>query len=301
MKNFPKHAATLLRVSLLGIVIIPLPALGQEVACDALIAEARSRGESPTLALDASGGQVQLQTSFGTCRESAPAWSARKLSLVQDRKGEMKVRLPAPRPSLPVARPKAASSGHPGTRARFATNGGTKCDLHLGDLWKPVRVQLTGGTYWLDRVFTIDLDGNGQVDNMGFLFKHEKGGEDLSMQYFGVSGEVGVSELPGLGLTDDRMLERLCFGSLRLDHPSGHFQVPAEQPKAPEKKEKQDIGGVMDAEYGGSTLWVGLGIAAAVVLLVGLVLALLRWFRRKTRKGKDLLPSEFADEWEGDE
>ena len=67
-----------------------------------------------------------------------------------------------------------------------------------------------GVRYSLVRVYTIDLDSDNRVDDVGFRLK-APGKPDLAISYLG--GDLPGATLPELQLSDEGVIERLCFES----------------------------------------------------------------------------------------
>ncbi|NQU60317.1 MAG: hypothetical protein HQ512_04240 [Rhodospirillales bacterium] len=68
--------------------------------------------------------------------------------------------------------------------------------------------------YWIDRVYALDENGDGAVDNIGFNLKAENK-PDLFIHYFpGKEGRPSVSMAPTLRLKDDRVVPNILCGWL---------------------------------------------------------------------------------------
>ncbi len=213
-------------------------------------------------------------------------------------------REPAPPPgprSLDAPRGEAAKAP-----ARLAA---ADCVGDLGALWEKGEHDIRGIRYWLSQVFTIDLDGDGRTDNVGFRLKASKT-PDLVIRYFAGPGHLAGRSVPTLKLGDEDVISWLCFGQLSFDMPR------PKEPKEPKDREPEPVrafetpnlaremmakgdtarrmkqGSAARPETGGTAstgLWAG--IAAAEVLLVaaigaGAYLTRRRWLPVLKRLGK---------------
>ena len=103
--------------------------------------------------------------------------------------------------------------------------------VKLDDAWKQGFHKVSGAKYWLDRVFSIDENKDGAVDNIGFILKAE-GKKDIFIYYFPTKGRQTVKAVPTLRLEDARVVLRTCFGQaefkkpvIKKKEPLGGFKV----------------------------------------------------------------------------
>ncbi len=253
----------------------------------------------------------------------------------------------APEPKPAPAAPKTAEPGkpfktHPYFRAQPmppprslggpqgetgkapALSPATDCTADLNSLWKKGGHDIRGIRYRLSQVFTIDLDGDGRTDNVGFRLKAWKT-PDLVIRYFAGPGHLAGRSVPTLKLDDEDVISGLCFGQLSFDTPrpkdwdAGRgrvFETPnlaREMMATGDTARRMKQGSAARPERGGmmsTGLWAG--IAAAAVLLVaaggaGAYLTRRRWLpvlkrlgnarRKEGEEGED----EEEEEDEGEE
>lgn len=273
-----------------------------EGSCDALIAKATRAGEMPSVSIDAGSGTVELRTSQGICRETAATWSARRLPVETESGGTRVQQGIRGGNGVQESAPHAPISSSP-----------KACDRKVSTLWKPTWVRFQARDYWLERVYTIDFNGDGRTDNIGFRFQPSTDGEKpVKLAYFATGGEVGAADLPELRIEDDRAMERICFGNLRLEKPVGRSLAAITKMPAPRitpdlerqatsklKEQVRRKDRPMETTESESMLWAGLGGTMGGLLLL---FGLFAWI---TRKGKGMskrrgppVPSQFADEYE---
>ncbi len=151
------------------------------------------------------------------------------------------------------------------------------CSGELAALWKQQEHDVLGSRYWLAQIFTIDLDGDGRTDNVGFRLKAADS-PDLVIRYFADEGHLAARSVPTLRLDDEDVISGLCFGQASFNKP---------KPKGPKKEllprafetpdlEKELMAkenpapAVTQAERGGV---IPNGLWAAIVAVFGLVVA----------------------------
>lgn len=115
----------------------------------------------------------------------------------------------------------------PGATAGAPPASGEGCTVQLDTLWQPGHHEIIGIRYWLSQVFTIDLDGNGVTDNVGFRFV-APGARNLVIRYFAAPGLLAARSVPSLKLSDESAIYRLCFGQREF----GPEPAPKAKPKA---------------------------------------------------------------------
>lgn len=108
-----------------------------------------------------------------------------------------------------------------------------RCDREITMFWEPSEHIIDGRKYWLAGVFTIDLDGDGRVDDVGFKIK-SKGRIGNILNYFpSTEGRHSGKTVDSLQLEDDRDIHRLCADNVTFKHPGDEEE---EQRKATEVK-----------------------------------------------------------------
>jgi len=104
---------------------------------------------------------------------------------------------------------------------------------NLSDVWSPGFHKVSGRPYWLDRAFTLDDDANGVIDNIGFILKADDK-PDLYIYYFPSPGRQSVITAPTLRLTDDRGIQRICFGQEEFKKPKEKVKTKPKAFKTPD-------------------------------------------------------------------
>jgi len=107
-----------------------------------------------------------------------------------------------------------------------------RCDRTIGDFWGPGEIDIKGSKYYLSGAFTVDKDGDGWVDNVGFKLKLV-GRVGNVIRYFDSPGRLSGQTTPDLKLPNDSDITRLCAGDVM-------FKLPKRfQSKEEEKEEKE--------------------------------------------------------------
>lgn len=268
-----------------------IAAVAAEMPCDALLGNILKKGETPKVIHDKSWGIAYVESSEGTCKEPIEVWRGRRLAKIPVKTvdemlppeggapeaGKAPVRLapPAASPSAAVAAPLKSKPKPP------------PCDKELEDFWKEGNHVIRNVSYWLAKVHTVDVDGDGVIDDVGFRLK-ARGKDDIVMNYFGSAEGVPAKSLPSLRLADESVMPRICFGLADFnepasesapppppqanDAPSSPFQVPnlaAEMKKKEGGGKEEESAPEASSEASGSES--GLGIALWVV--IGVVVA----------------------------
>ncbi len=122
-----------------------------------------------------------------------------------------KAPVPPPARELAPAAPPEPARAPPPPRP---LETGEPCDRALDEFWRGTVVAVRGVSYRLDRVYTIDLDSDNRVDDVGFRLKAQ-GKPDLVISY--LRGDLPGGSIPDLRLSDEGVIERLCFGSLTIE------------------------------------------------------------------------------------
>ncbi len=315
-------------------------AAAPEADCDTLLEKAAKADEIPEVTIDSATNSVRIRTSEGECVEqlsvstappAAPgppetAREAPRTAPTPLRAAPSVTEAPEPEPA--PAAPKTAEPGKPfethpffrpqpapppGPRPLDGSQGETakapapppapECAGDLGTLWKQGEHDIRGSTYWLSQVFTIDLDGDGRTDNVGFRLKAANT-PDLVIRYFAAPGQPAGRSVPTLRLDDEEVISGLCFARVSFDTPRPKDREPEpvrafETPDlAKEMTAKGDTtrrvtqGSAAGSERGGTGpagLWAG-SAAASVLLLAagggGAYLTRRRWLPALKRLGK---------------
>ncbi len=88
------------------------------------------------------------------------------------------------------------------------------CDRELTDFWKAGEHMVSGQKVRLTGVFTVDLDNDGRVDNVGFKIG-ASGRIGNVLSYFPVKkGRLSARSIPTLKLDNDDDIYRLCAGDV---------------------------------------------------------------------------------------
>lgn len=223
-------------------------AAAQELGCDALVGALQSAGGAPRVTINPQEQTVRVDSEQGSCTEPISLWVSRDWSKVGPGAATQQ---PAARQPATPAPPSPAAPPPP-----RPAPGKITCDLDVKDFWHPGWFVFSGGKYWLDGVYAIDLDSDTRTDNLGFRFKSEDGSE-MILRYFAVEGRQAASGLKALRLADETIIPRLCFGGVKIDKPvvvkkTGvrPFEIPnlaeqakmGRQPKAVEKDFESESG-----------------------------------------------------------
>ena len=276
-------------VLLLTVLVIPRHSVAGNLDCDALLNGAASRAEIPQITIDAKTGTVRVATSDGRCSQGPEPRVSRQLP------PKKKPRVSPP--PVPAATPRASVTRRLPSPRRSAV-APVACDKTVGKMWTPGVHRANGVAVWLRQIHTIDLGGDGRIDNVGFRLRPLEG-EDLVLTYFAAAGRISAKSVPGLALAADSMIARLCFGQATYEKPAsllvkpkneGPFEVPdiaLEMAAAKNPGESEDGDGF-------AGLWMGIAGGAPLGLVVGGIGAYL--VRRKRRSEAE---NEDADE-EGD-
>ncbi|MHA1598389.1 MAG: hypothetical protein ACTSV1_06665, partial [Alphaproteobacteria bacterium] len=109
------------------------------------------------------------------------------------------------------------------------------CEVSVTDLWAPGEYDIDGKTFWLAGVFTIDYDGDGRVDDVGFKINAE-GKIGNVLNYFpATENRLSGKTVASLRLDDERDIGRLCADNVTFDRPD-----PVEDMARPEQELKQE-------------------------------------------------------------
>jgi len=113
-----------------------------------------------------------------------------------------------------------------------------RCDRTVHDFWGPGEIDIKGSKYYLSGAFTVDKDGDGWVDNVGFKLKLV-GRVGNVIRYFDTPGRLSGQTTPDLKLRDDDDISRLCAGDVMFDLPKRFLPKEEEPEKKPEEPAKE--------------------------------------------------------------
>ncbi|MEE8394360.1 MAG: hypothetical protein V3R66_08445 [Rhodospirillales bacterium] len=287
----------------------PAAAAEHEMECRVLLSRAKKAIEIPKVFHAKAWGIIHIQTSQGKCVEPIEVWRTRNLpwkviELAEGAEPPEFKRPPKPKPKpksdprIPL--PKADEIFMP-PEIPGGPSSSADCNRKLDEFWVQDWHNIKGREYWTSDVYTIDHNGDGVTDNIGFRLKR-KGKPDLDIRYFAPMGQIPGIALSGLKLTDERVIPWICFGRITLTEPpvielpkelsirpdlaremmlkkDPSLKTEEEKEKEGEKKKPEEPKGVM--------FWVLLGTGIVIVLGGGGFGAF--WFvkRRRGSRGDD--------------
>lgn len=256
-------------ILLLSLVIADArPAAAEDITCSVLLKKTLSTGETPKVFHNKSWGIISMESSVGACKEPIEVWSGRRLSgipvkIITDEPTEPPVKLAPPKEkpkaekddyAPPLAKKPAAtleSQFKPKAKPKKPRPKPQPCIKKLEELWKGSEHVVSGATYWLSGVYTIDLESDGVIDDIGFKLK-AKSGDDFVMRYFGTGGDVPARSIPSLKMPDENMLPRICFGRASFAEPVVVAVAPEETDEpAPSLFKGPDLAAEMKAKQEG--------------------------------------------------
>ncbi len=174
--------------------------------------------------------------------------------------------------------------------------------VSLTEHWHSEILSVGGNWYALARAFSIDQDGDGVTDNVGFVLVSEDASE-LIIRYKAERGQFSGRSLAGLRLDDESVFPSLCFEMATFDLPRTDtvqpiFEVPdlaaearvrAEEQQA-NAEEKRPPTPSVPKTGGAAVSPLELGIVAGVAggaALIGLVILIVVRRRSKNRPAAD--------------
>ena len=92
------------------------------------------------------------------------------------------------------------------------------------------RTRIEGRKFWLSGVFTVDLDSDGRVDDVGFKIKAEGKIGNILNYFPATEGRLSGKTIDSLKLEDDRDIHRLCPGNVTFERPG---EAPSSKKKRP--------------------------------------------------------------------
>ena len=199
----------------------------------------------------------------------------------------------------PMPPPRSLGGPQGETAKAPALSPAADCTTDLNSLWEKGEHDIRGTTYWLSQVFTIDLDGDRRIDNVGFRLKAADS-PDLVIRYFADEDHLAARSVPTLKLDDEDVISRLCFGQASFNRPKPKGPKEELSPRAFEtpdlEKEMMAKGkpaaAVTQAERGGvvsNGLWVAIAAFSGLVLAAastGIYLSRRIWLPALKRLGK---------------
>jgi len=140
------------------------------------------------------------------------------------------------------------------------------CVTDLTSVWPAGLHQYSGKWYWLKKVFTLDEDNDGNVENVGFILKSE-GLPDIQIYYRPSSGRQSIVSVPTLRLGDASTIGRLCLNQqvYRKPPPGKGYPMGYAPVAEPELSFIDQIIADLSGAMGGMGLWV---IGGGVFILI---------------------------------
>jgi hypothetical protein len=176
-----------------------------------------------------------------------------------------------PQASALATQPPARPSPAPGRRLSSDLPSGVGCARRVESLWRPAEHIVANVRYRLARVFTLDDDYDGRVENVGFLLRAD-GRPDLILFYFDAEDRPSAATVPSLQLSDEREIGRLCFGQV-------YYGISEPSPDAGRGKPQIESGKRGPPNF--ITLLLVTAAAAAILLGVGTFVGYLLIVRRR--------------------
>lgn len=276
-------------------VLLTGPAAAKEVGCKTLVNSVQKTGEAPRVTINKAKGMVRVEAAIGYCFETIDDWSARsweKTSPVVVDKPPAKAPSaapPVPQGTKPAPPPPRKARPKPTPIQPALPRPSEPCDQSLKGIWKSGWYSIGGPPYWLDSVYTIDLDGDSWTDNVGFRFKTDDG-PDVVMRYFAATGQRTAKSFSALRVASESIIPRICFSRLVFGRPLSNvikrkpFELPNLELEARTKRLERARAATKKNSVGilGMVLAVG-----AAFLVIGGGTGFFLWTRRKPLVGKD--------------
>ncbi len=184
----------------------------KQMECDPLLTQIRAERGVPNVTILMSEAKVRIDAKGAFCTEPISKWAKREPFEMPrpgppPRKKKKKWLKPGEEEPLPI-RP----SG-PG-KTPFARPAGKRpdCSYEVTDMWEMGTHSVDNFSYWLTRVFTIDFDGDGATDDVGFLLMSPDH-EDIELTYFGGEETRSARDIPGLVIDDESVIKKICFSN----------------------------------------------------------------------------------------
>jgi hypothetical protein len=206
------------------------------------------------------------------------------------RASEVETQARALAPGQPEATPSPREKPPTAPLARApALPPGTKCDRRVEEFWPFGEHIVAGDRYRLERVFTVDDDRDGRVENVGFLLR-APGRPDLLMFYFDAEGKPSAATVLTLKRDDDGDIGRLCFGQVFYGTAES-AQEAARRSGAPARPGQSALPGFV-------TLLIATAGAAGILLGAGALVGFLIARKRKTDR-RQRLERRFSERRKG--
>lgn len=212
---------------------------------------------------------------------------------------------------LQEVQPAGVAAPHPPVRDDSLVK---RCDRDLVNFWEPGEIVIEGQKFWLSGVFTIDLDGDGRIDDVGFKIKAEGRIGNILNYFPATEGRLSGKTVESLKLEDDSEIHRLCAGNLTFEREdvaklakrkrklavnqvrtqdinSGNKTATPEQKASEEELQKEQL----PQKKTSKVFLIVAGIAMIMLLAGGIGLAMA--LRNISRPGKD----EYEDDDDDDD
>jgi hypothetical protein len=208
----------------------------------------------------------------GNGRTTGSTTGCRRIAALPDEVASQARALSAARAAMPVVatpipapvRPAPA----PGHRLSSDPPSGVGCARRVESLWPPGEHVVGGVRYWLARVFTLDDDHDGRVENVGFQLRAD-GRADLVLFYFDAADRPSAASVPSLRLGDEREIGRLCFGQLHFSGPRPVAGLAQAGPRsAPGKDRTPNFLALLLVTAGAAAVLLGSGALVGYLLIV---------------------------------
>lgn len=197
-------------------------AVAAAVSCNQILKNAKKTKTPPIVTHNVDWGIITMTSALGSCREPIEVWRARHITWIKVTKGtKAAAKITMPKITKPkITKPKTAkaSAPVPPPAVEPARAAAEPCNQQLKNFWRQTAVSVRGQTYYLSQVFAIDQDNNGVTDNLGFNLK-ARGKPDMTIRYFASPGQISGRDLPGIGIDNDQLIARFCFGRVDFGAP----------------------------------------------------------------------------------
>ncbi len=209
------------------------------VSCDEILKNAEKTGKPPAVNHIVDWGIITMTSALGSCREPIEVWQARRITWIKVTKGAKaapKITVPKTEKAAAPVPPVPSVAAVPSVPSVAAEPGPAKpCNQRLKNFWRQTAISVRGVSYYLSQAFTIDQDNDGVTDNLGFTLK-ARGKPDMVIRYFASPGQISGRALPGIGIGNDQLIARFCFGRVDFGEPpketaaaaddGGSFKLP---------------------------------------------------------------------------
>ncbi len=213
---------------LLAIIILAGGPASAAVSCDQILKNAEKTGKPPIVTHIVDWGIITMTSDLGSCKEPIEVWRARHITWIKVTKGTKAApKITMPKITTPkIATPKIAGPKTPKASAPVSPPP-EPCSQRLKNFWRQTAVSVNGETYYLSQVFTIDQDNDGVTDNLGFTLK-ARGKPDMAIRYFASPEQISGRDLPEIGIGNDQLVARFCFGRADFGEPPEEIAAAAD-------------------------------------------------------------------------